>query len=189
MALPARMPFRPAAPAVGAMIGPTMRPASTALAEACQHGSMATVFSKIINGEFSGLFAWADERCVAISTIAPISDGHLMVIPRAEVASFTSTDDELLAHLIRVAAIIGRAQEQAFDAPRAALIIAGFEVPHLHLHVLPAWGEAELSFEHARPGVPVEELAANTEKVRAVLRAQGHGANVPTSIDKPDLES
>lgn len=150
---------------------------------------MASVFSKIINGEFSGLFAWADERCVAISTIAPISDGHLMVIPREEVAAFTAAEDDLLAHLIKVAAIVGRAQEAAFEAPRAALIIAGFEVPHLHLHVLPAWGEGELSFANAREGVPAEELAANTEKVRAALRAQGHGANVPVAIGSPELAS
>lgn len=150
---------------------------------------MATVFTRIINGEFSGLFAWADDQCVVISTIAPITTGHLMVIPRKEVAAFTAADDELLAHLMRVAAIVGRAQEQAFDAPRAALIIAGFEVPHLHLHVLPAWGEADLSFANARSGVPAEELAAATEQVRAALRAQGHGAHVPTSIDNPELAS
>ncbi|MGI5951416.1 MAG: HIT family protein [Brooklawnia sp.] len=150
---------------------------------------MATVFSKIINGEFSGLFAWADDRCVAISTIAPISDGHLMVIPRDEVAAFTTADDDLLAHLIKVTAIIGRAQEQAFEAPRAAVIIAGFEVPHLHVHVLPAWGEDQLTFANAREGVPSEELAANTEKVRAALREQGHGAHVPVSINSPGLGS
>ena len=86
---------------------------------------MASVFSKIISGEFSGLFAWADDRCVAFATIEPISAGHLLVVPRDEVPAFTQADDDLLAHLARVAKIIGRAQEQAFEAPRAALIIAG----------------------------------------------------------------
>lgn len=148
---------------------------------------MASIFSKIIAGEFSGLFAWADEQCVAFATIGPISDGHLLVVPRAEVFSFTQADDELLAHLIKVAAIIGRAQEVAFDVPRAALIIAGFEVPHLHLHVIPARGEAELSFANARHDVPVEELAAATERVRRVLREQGHGANVPPAIDSAGM--
>lgn len=150
---------------------------------------MASVFSKIISGEFSGLFAWADDVCVGFATIAPISDGHLLVVPRAEVASFTQADDELLAHLMRVAAIIGRAQEAAFDAPRAALIIAGFEVPHLHLHVIPAWGESELSFANARADVPRDELAGATERVRAALVAQGHGANVPATITSPELAS
>lgn len=148
---------------------------------------MASVFSKIIDGEFSGYFAWADDRCVAFATIAPISDGHLLVVPRTEVTSFTSADDDLLAHLIKVAAIIGRAQEQAFDAPRAALIIAGFEVAHLHLHVIPAWGEAELTFENARSDASGDELAEATQKVRDTLVAQGHGANVPVEITKVGL--
>ena len=150
---------------------------------------MASVFSKIISGEFSGLFAWADDRCVAFATIEPISAGHLLVVPRDEVPAFTQADDDLLANLARVAKIIGRAQEQAFEAPRAALIIAGFEVAHLHLHVLPAWGEAQLSFANARKDASHAELAASTEKVRAALRAQGQGANVPVSISSPELAS
>lgn len=150
---------------------------------------MASVFSRIISGEFSGLFAWADDRCVAIATIAPISDGHVLVIPREEVESFTTADDDLLAHLMRVAAIIGRAQEAAFDAPRAALIIAGFEVPHLHLHVIPAWGEAELSFENAKHDATPEQLAEATERLRLALRQQGHGANVPVEITSDRLAS
>lgn len=150
---------------------------------------MASVFTKIISGEFPGLFAWADDRCVAFATIAPISDGHLLVVPRDEVESFTKADDDLLAHLMHVAATIGRAQEQEFSAPRAALLIAGFEVAHLHLHVLPAWGEAELSFANARHDATREELAVATERVRQALRTQGDSANVPVSITSPELAS
>lgn len=145
---------------------------------------MITLFNRIIDGELPGRFAWADDECVVFASINPISDGHLLVVPRAAVARFTDAPDELLAHLMRVAAIIGRAQQQAFDAPRAALIVAGFEIPHLHLHVVPAWGEDELSFARARREVPDTELRAATERVRAVLAGQGFEANVP-----PDIES
>ena len=68
---------------------------------------MSTVFTKIISGEFSGMFAWADEVCVVFATIEPISDGHMLVVPRQEVVAFTQADDALLAHLMKVAAIIG----------------------------------------------------------------------------------
>lgn len=148
---------------------------------------MSTVFSKIISGEFSGMFAWADETCVVFATIEPITDGHMLVVPREEVPSFTKASDDLLAHLMKVAAIIGRAQEVAFEAPQAAMIIAGFDVPHLHLHVLPAWGEAELTFANADHDAPPDKLTAATERLRETLRAQGHGANVPVQIDHPDL--
>lgn len=148
---------------------------------------MSTVFTKIISGEFSGMFAWADEVCVVFATIEPISDGHMLVVPRQEVVAFTQADDALLAHLMKVAAIIGRAQEKAFEGSRAALIIAGFDVPHLHLHVIPAWGEAELTFANANGDATPDELTAATERLRETLRTQGHAANVPVEIGRPDL--
>ena len=148
---------------------------------------MATLFTRIIDGEIPGRFVWADDRAVAFGTIAPITDGHVLVVPRAEVAQLTDADDDLLAHLVVVAKTIGRAQQAAWDAPRAALLVAGFEVPHLHLHVLPAWGEAELSFTSARHDVPAEQLDAAAERLRDALRAAGEGARVPARLDSPAL--
>jgi diadenosine tetraphosphate (Ap4A) HIT family hydrolase len=148
---------------------------------------MATLFTRIIRGEVPGRFVWSDEVCVAFATIAPISPGHVLVVPRTEVDRFTAAPDELLAHLMGVAKIVGAAQEKAFDAPRAALLVAGFEVPHLHLHVLPAWGEAHLSFADAKPDTPGEELDAAMHTLRAALRDAGHGDHVPPQLGSPDL--
>lgn len=147
---------------------------------------MSTVFSKIIAGIIPGNFLWADETCVAISTIAPITPGHTMVIPRTEFPQYIETPDEVLAQLAVVAKRVGQAQCRAFGAPRAALLVAGFEVPHTHLHVLPAWDEAALSFSNARHA-PAEEIASNAQRVRAELVALGFGSNVPASIDSPTL--
>jgi diadenosine tetraphosphate (Ap4A) HIT family hydrolase len=148
---------------------------------------MTTLFTRIIDGEIPGRFVWADDRAVAFATIAPITDGHVLVVPRAEVAQLTDAEDDLLAHLVVVAKTIGRAQQAEFDAPRAALLVAGFEVPHLHLHVLPAWGEAELSFTNARDDVPAADLDAAAERLRTALRAAGHGAHVPPSLASASL--
>ncbi len=148
---------------------------------------MATLFTRIIDGEIPGRFVWADDVCVAFTTVAPISDGHALVVPRDEVDQLTAASDELLAHLIAVAKTIGLAQQAAWDAPRAALLVAGFEVPHLHLHVLPAWGEANLSFAHAKPDTPAERLDAAAERLRAALRDAGHGANVPPRLGSAQL--
>jgi diadenosine tetraphosphate (Ap4A) HIT family hydrolase len=148
---------------------------------------MSTLFTRIIAGEIPGRFVWADDRAVAFGTIAPITDGHVLVVPRQEVASFTEADDDLLAHLARVAKRIGLAQQAAWGAPRAALLAAGFEVPHLHLHVLPAWGEGELSFANARTDVPAAQLDAAAERLRAALRDAGHAAHVPASAASPAL--
>jgi diadenosine tetraphosphate (Ap4A) HIT family hydrolase len=142
-------------------------------------GQERTVFTRIIDGELPAQHVWADERAVAFLTIAPISDGHALVVPREPVEELTAADDDLLAHLVVVAKAVGRAQRAAWSAPRAAVLVAGFEVPHLHLHVLPAWGEAELSFARARSDVPAAELAAAGDRLRAALRELGHGARVP----------
>ena len=148
---------------------------------------MSTLFTKIIAGEIPARFVWADDVAVAFGTIAPITDGHVLVVPRAEIVQLTDAPDDVLAHLVLVARTIGRAQQQAWSAPRAALLVAGFEVDHLHLHVLPAWGEASLSFSNARTDVPAAELDAAAERIRATLREQGHTAHVPATLTSPTL--
>ncbi|MBF0687156.1 MAG: HIT family protein [Cellulomonas sp.] len=148
---------------------------------------MPTLFTRIIDGEIPGRFVWADDRAVVLLTIAPITDGHALVVPRDEVEQLTDAPDDLLAHLVTVAKTVGRAQRTAWDAPRAALLVAGFEVPHLHLHVLPAWDESSLSFDHARHDVPAADLDAAAERLRDALRAAGHGAHVPADASSPAL--
>lgn len=139
---------------------------------------MSTVFSKIIAGEIPGTFIWADDFCVAFSTIEPISAGHVLVVPREEIAHFSDLPDDVAAHLAIVAARIGRAQRQAFDAPRSAIIVAGFEVPHTHMHVLPAWDEEHLTFANAR-AASEEELRGAAEALRSQLVYNGWADLVP----------
>jgi diadenosine tetraphosphate (Ap4A) HIT family hydrolase len=148
---------------------------------------MSTLFTQIIAGDIPGRFVWADDVAVAFGTIAPITDGHLLVVPRDEIVQLTEAPDDVLAHLVLVAKVIGQAQQHAWSAPRAALLVAGFEVDHLHLHVLPAWGEEELSFRNARTDVPAAELDAAATRVRDALVADGHGAHVPATLTSPEL--
>ncbi len=137
---------------------------------------MSSVFTKIISGQIPGRFVWKDDQCVVFASINPITPGHMLVVPRHEVAKFTDADDELLAHLMRIAKKIGRAVEQAYDAPRAALMIAGFEIDHLHLHVLPAWGEEQLNFENAAAEVSGEEL---DDAVSRIIEALNNPSPLP----------
>lgn len=148
---------------------------------------MSSVFTKIIRGEIPGRFVWADEICVVFGTIAPITAGHMLVVPREEVDQFVDAEDSLISHLMVVAKRVGAAQRQAWQAPRAAVIVAGFEVPHLHVHVLPAWNEESLAFANARPDTPAAELDATAERLRAALRDAGFGAQVPPSMTSPAL--
>jgi diadenosine tetraphosphate (Ap4A) HIT family hydrolase len=132
-----------------------------------------TIFSRIIDGELPAQFVWADDRCVAFLSINPITAGHAVVVPRAAIDHWLDLDPELAAHLMVVAHSVGQAQMRAFDAPRVGLEIAGFEVPHCHLHVLPIWGEADLHLSNSAPSVDPEELAANSERIRVALTELG----------------
>jgi len=140
---------------------------------------MATLFTRIIEGELPGRFVWKDEQCVAFLSIGPLTTGHTLVVPRQEIDGWTDAPTELLVHLTEVAQIIGRAQIAAFGSARAGLEIAGFEVPHLHVHVWPTNSLEDFDLSRARSDVPAEEFDAALSTLRAALVTQGHGDYVP----------
>ena len=140
---------------------------------------MATLFTSIINGILPGRFVWEDELVVGFLTIAPISPGHTLVVPRAEIDHWVDADAGLLAHTIGVAQSIGRAITMAFEPVRVALLIAGFEINHMHVHVLGASSEEELKFETVDPSTPSDQLDAARDRIRAALADLGFGSAVP----------
>jgi histidine triad (HIT) family protein len=87
-------------------------------------------------------------------------------------------DADLGAHLMEVARQVGRAQMAAFSPARIGMIIAGLEVPHCHLHVIPIESEADLSFARADHSPDPAVLDDAAGRLRAALRAQGHAAEV-----------
>lgn len=133
------------------------------------NGQMASVFTMIMNGELPGNFVWEDDDCVAILSINPIQTGHTLVVPRAEIDHWLDVPPELAAHLMVVAHTVGTAQMAAFEPSRVGLIIAGLEVPHTHLHVIPMSNMNDLNFANAKASVPPEELAAAAELLRSHL--------------------
>ena len=140
---------------------------------------MATLFTAIINGDLPGRFVWEDERVVGFLTIAPISPGHTLVVPRAEVDHWVDAEEGLLSHTIDVAQSIAKAIRVAFQPVRVALLIAGFEINHMHVHVLGASSEDQLKFENADPSTPPEALDEARDRIRHALADLGFGAAVP----------
>ena len=129
---------------------------------------MATLFTRIINGELPGRFIYADELAVAFLTISPLTPGHTLVVSREEVDQWTDASDPLLHHCLDIARLIGNAAKQAFDAPRAGLVIAGLEIPHLHVHVFPVWSLEDFDFSRARPASD-EELDQAAARLQAAM--------------------
>jgi histidine triad (HIT) family protein len=134
---------------------------------------VATVFTRIIDGELPGTFVWRDDECVAILSINPLHAGHTLVIPRAEVDHWIDLDPARSAHLFDVARTIGRAQQAALGAQRVGLMVVGVEVPHTHLHVVPFDTAAELNFALADPDPPAGSIDRAAAAIRAALRALG----------------
>ena len=138
---------------------------------------MPSVFTRIINGELPGRFVWKDELCAVFLSIAPLRPGHALVVPRAEVDHWIDLPADTATHLMAVAQIVGKAQQAAFTPARVGLLIAGFEVPHVHVHVVPTMGMRDLDFANADGRADAAGLDSAAGKLRAALRAQG-GAHV-----------
>jgi histidine triad (HIT) family protein len=128
-----------------------------------------TIFTRIINGEIPGRFVHRDDRAVAFLSIAPLRPGHTLVVPVDEIDHWVDADPGLNAHLLAVAQRVGQAQQAVFSPARVALMIAGLEVPHLHLHVVPIRGEGDMNFANARHDVDGAELDDVAERLRAAL--------------------
>lgn len=126
---------------------------------------MSTVFTKIISGDLPGHFVYRDDRAVVFLSINPIRPGHALVVPVEEVSHWVDLPEDLCAHLMRVSQRVARAQMKILKPQRVGMIIAGFEVPHTHLHVVPIDHEGQLSFSHAAHSVDHAELA----KIAAAL--------------------
>ena len=142
---------------------------------------MATVFTKIINGDIPGRFVWADDQVVGFLSINPLGPGHTLVVPREEIDQWIDAPHGLFEHAMTTARAIGTVVRDIWQPPRVALMIAGFEVPHLHVHVHPAWGLEAFDFSKAATDPDAGEMDDAARRIREGLVAAGHGDHVPAS--------
>jgi histidine triad (HIT) family protein len=148
---------------------------------------MTGIFSEIIAGRSPARFVWADDRCVAFLTIEPRQPGHTLVVPRLEVDRWLDVPEELMAHLMIVAHKIGLAQREEWRSDRAGLMIEGYMVPHLHIHVWPSWSPYEFhpgGIDRAAEPAALDEAAV---RLRSRLRQNGHGPRIPAEPFEPGL--
>ncbi|BBX68230.1 HIT family protein [Mycolicibacterium psychrotolerans] len=130
---------------------------------------MGTVFTKIINGELPGRFVYEDDDIVAFLTIQPMTQGHTLVVPRAELDNWQDIDAPVFARVMEVAQLIGKAVCRAFDTERSGVIIAGLEVPHLHVHVFPARELSDFGFAGVDNNASPESLDDAQRRIKAAI--------------------
>lgn len=104
---------------------------------------MASIFSKIINGEIPCYKIAEDEEYFSFLDINPIAEGHALVIPKQEVDYVFDLSDETLHGLISFSKKIARGIDSALGTIRTGIIVEGLEVPHAHIHLIPIYFEGQ----------------------------------------------
>lgn len=138
---------------------------------------MASIFTRIIDGELPADFVWKDAACVAFLSNRPLRPGHTLVVPRLATDHWLDLESALLTHLATTAQTIGKAQMAIFKPSKVGLMLVGLEVPHVHLHVVPIRGPHDLDFDRQDPNPDPEMMKKAGESLRQELhRLGGAGA-------------
>lgn len=130
------------------------------------------IFCRIVKGEIPAEKVWENNNFLAFLSIGPINPGHTLVIPKKHTDYIFDLDDLSLGQLMVVSKPVAGALEKAFHPKtgRIGIMVAGLEVHHVHLHLIPMNSEGDLTFARARHDVSPQELAENAQKIRTALR-------------------
>ena len=131
---------------------------------------MPTVFTKILAGEIPAHKILENDEYLAFLDIRPINPGHTLVIPKKEIDYIFDIEDELLKGLVVFAKKAAKAIGKTIPCKKVGVMVAGLEVPHAHIHLIPIIESlTELNFARAK-AMPQEELTAIAAKMRANLK-------------------
>lgn len=129
------------------------------------------IFCKIIKGEIPAAKVWEDKDHIAFLSTAPINPGHTLLIPKKHVSYIFNMEDEDLKKLLVAAKPIAKALEKAFSpvTGKVGVMVAGGEIAHVHVHLIPMDKESDLTFAREKHDVPFSEIEKNAEKIRHFL--------------------
>lgn len=126
---------------------------------------MASIFTKIVNGEIPSYKVAESENCYAFLDINPLAKGHTLVIPKKEVDYIFDLDDDTYKDLFEFARKVGLAIEKEISCKRIGMIVFGLDVPHAHIHLIPINKSSEMNFSSPKVKLTSEEFKAIAEKV------------------------
>ncbi len=127
---------------------------------------MASIFTKIVNGEIPAHKIAENENFLAFLDITPLAVGHTLVIPKKEVDYIFKLDDDLYADLWLFAKKVAAAIEHAIPCKRIGIAVIGLEVPHAHIHLVPLNHVGDINFTKAKMNPSSDELALIAESIR-----------------------
>lgn len=130
---------------------------------------MATIFSRIVQGEIPAHKVAETDDFLAFLDVNPLVEGHILVIPKQEIDYIFDIDDNVLGCMMQFAKMVARAQKQAIPCKRIGVAVIGLEVPHAHIHLVPMNCMKDINFTQEKLQPSQEELAKTCEKIRAYL--------------------
>jgi len=119
---------------------------------------MASIFTKIINGEIPSYKVAESDKFYAFLDIFPLKKGHTLVVPKKEIDYIFDIDDELLKEYIAFAKKVGHAIEKAIPCKRVGMSVIGLEVPHAHIHLIPLDDIGDMNFSNPKLNFSKEEF-------------------------------
>ena len=125
-----------------------------------------TIFEKIIAGEIPSYKVYEDDKVYAMLDIEPLSDGHVLVIPKNSVDLLWDLPDEDYEYLWRISKKIAREMQEVFQPERVGVVIEGFGVPHAHIHLVPLYDKDVLELHH---GYPAQKDTEDMKKIAEKL--------------------
>jgi len=130
---------------------------------------MASIFTKIINGEIPAYKIAETENCIAFLDVLPLSKGHTLVVPKKEIDYIFDLDDNLLSELNIFSKKVAKAIEKVIKCKRIGTAVIGLEVPHAHLHLVPINSVEDINFSRPKLKLEAEEMNYIAEEIRKQL--------------------
>lgn len=130
---------------------------------------MASIFSKIINGEIPSYRIAEDAYFFAFLDIIPLVPGHVLIVPKKEIDYLFDVEDEILGKMLPFAKTIAAAMQKVIPCERIGISVIGLEVPHAHMHLIPLSTIDDINFSRPKLQMSNEEFETIAEKIRSAL--------------------
>ncbi len=131
---------------------------------------MASIFTRIINGEIPCYRIAEDDRFIAFLDVRPLKPGHTLVVPKNEVDYIFDLDEATLAGMMLFAQKVAKAMKEVIECKRIGVAVIGLEVPHAHIHLVPLTRETDLLFTNPRLSLSPEEYESMAKSISDHIR-------------------
>ena len=130
---------------------------------------MASIFSKIVQGEIPSYKVAESDKYYAFLDINPLAEGHVLVIPKEETDYLFDLSDEVLGGIMVFSKKVAKAIQKAIPCKRVGVAVIGLDVPHAHIHLIPLQGVHDIDFTRPKLKLSQEEFLSIAEKIAGSL--------------------